>query len=130
MLHTRSVGSPPSPRDGLRVLVTRFRGRGLPAGRYDVWLPSLGPSEKLLRGFLAGKLDWREFTRRYRAQLFAPSGSDAENRTIKDHGQKAALRLLKHLAARGDVTLLCHCAEDAEHCHRHLLAKLLASRSL
>jgi len=130
MLHTKSVATPPSPRDGLRVLVTRFRGRGLPGGRYDVWLPSLGPSEKLLRGFLANQVDWREFARRYREQLFAPSARDAENRTIKDHGQKAALRLLKLLAARGDVTLLCHCAEDAEHCHRHLLAKVLASRSL
>jgi uncharacterized protein YeaO (DUF488 family) len=130
MLHTKSVATPSSPRDGLRVLVTRFRGRGLPADRYDVWLPSLGPSEKLLRGFLAGKVDWREFSRRYRAQLFAPSAGDAENRTIKDHGQKAALRLLKLVAARGDVTLLCHCAEDAAHCHRQLLAKLLSSPSL
>jgi uncharacterized protein YeaO (DUF488 family) len=130
MLHTKSVATPPSPRDGLRVLVTRFRGRGLPAGRYDVWLPSLGPSEKLLRSFLAGEIDWHAFARRYRAQLFAPSGSDDENRTIKDHGQKSALRLLKHLAGRGNVTLLCHCAEDAEHCHRHLLAKVLAGRSL
>jgi uncharacterized protein YeaO (DUF488 family) len=130
MLRTRSVGSPPSPRDGLRVLVTRFRGRGLPVDRYDVWLPSLGPSEKLLRSFLADEIDWRAFATRYRAQLFAPSGSDGENRTIKDHGQKSALRLLAHLAGRGDVTLLCHCAEDALHCHRHLLAKILASRSL
>jgi len=127
MLRTRSVHSPPTRRDGLRILATRFRGRGLPADRYDVWMPSLGPSERLLRGFLDGRIAWRTFAGRYREQLFAPAAVDAENRTIKDHGQKSTLRLLKHLAAAGNVTLLCHCDEDAEHCHRHVLARVLAS---
>ena len=40
-----------SPDDGLRVLVTRFRGRGMPKSRYDLWLPRLGPSEKLLERY-------------------------------------------------------------------------------
>ena len=125
MLQTRSVHTPAAAGDGLRILVARFRGRGLPADRYDVWMPSLGPSERLLRGFLDGKLAWRAFARRYREQLFAPAAVDAENRTIKNHGQKSTLRLLQHLAEAGNVTLLCHCDEDAEHCHRHLLAKVL-----
>ena len=49
MLRTKSVWTPINRKtDGLRILVTRFRGRGLPGSRYDVWMPSLGPSERLL----------------------------------------------------------------------------------
>ena len=128
MLHTKSVHTPAARRDGLRILVARFRGRGLPADRYDVWMPSLGPSERLLRSFLDGKIDWRSFAKRYREQLFAAGPPDSENRTIKNHGQKFTLRLLKHLAEAGNVTLLCHCHEDAEHCHRYLLEKVLKSK--
>jgi len=128
MLRTKSVHTPTARDDGLRILVTRFRGRGLPTDRYDVWMPSLGPSERLLRGYLDGGIDWRGFAKRYREQLFAPAGIDGENRTIKNHGQKSTLRLLKHLAGAGPVTLLCHCDEDAEHCHRHVLAEVIASR--
>jgi len=130
MLHTRSVHSPATRRDGLRILVARFRGRGLPADRYDVWMPSLGPSERLLRGHLDDELDWKTFSKRYREQLFAPAPYDGENRTIKNHGQKSTLRLLKHLAEAGDVTLLCHCDEDAERCHRHLLERVIRSKAV
>jgi uncharacterized protein YeaO (DUF488 family) len=52
MIKTKSVYSTINRQgDGLRVLVTRFRGRGLPKNRCDVWMPSLGPSERLLRDF-------------------------------------------------------------------------------
>jgi hypothetical protein len=44
------------------------------------------------------------------------------------HGQKFTLRLLQHLAKRQTVTLLCHCAEDEKHCHRHLLKALLEKK--
>jgi uncharacterized protein YeaO (DUF488 family) len=50
---------------------------------------------------------------------------DRRNATIKNHGQKFTLRLIKHLARRGNVTLLCHCAEEETHCHRHLLRALI-----
>jgi uncharacterized protein YeaO (DUF488 family) len=125
MLKTKSVHSPIERRDGLRILVTRFRGRGLPVDRYDVWMASLGPSERLLKSFLAGKISWNEFGRRYREELFAPAATDAANATIKNHGQKFTLRLLGRLAARQDVTLLCHCAEDATQCHRFQLQRLI-----
>ena len=41
----KSVYSPTAENDGLRILATRFRGRGMPTNLYDVWMPSLGPSE-------------------------------------------------------------------------------------
>jgi uncharacterized protein YeaO (DUF488 family) len=114
-----------SPDDGLRILVTRFRGRGLPVDRYDVWMANLGPSEKLLKSVLAEEITWKEFSKHYRDELFAPAATDAANVTIKNHGQKFTLRLIAKLAARQDVTLLCHCAEDAKQCHRFELQKLI-----
>ena len=58
--------------------------------------------------------------------MFAPAATDAGNATIKNHGQKFTLRLIAKLAAQQDVTLLCHCAEDAKECHRFELQKLIA----
>ncbi|HVS54289.1 MAG TPA: DUF488 family protein [Opitutaceae bacterium] len=126
MLKTKSVHSPIEPADGLRILATRFRGRGLPTDRYDVWMANLGPSERILKAVQAGKIPWREFVRRYREEMFAPAATDAGNATIKNHGQKFTLRLIAKLAARENVTLLCHCAEDAKKCHRFELEKLIA----
>ena len=118
MLKTRSVWSAAKKDDGLRILVSRFRGRGLPTSQYDAWMPALGPSEELLRA-----IDWKTYTKRYREELFLDGPIDARSRTIKNHGQKSTLRLLKALAERQDVTLMCHCAEDTTQCHRFILAK-------
>ena len=49
-------------------------------------------------------------------------------KVLKNHGQKFTLRLLKELASQQNVTLMCHCAEDESHCHRHLLKALLESK--
>ena len=123
MLKTRSVASPVRPGDGVRILATRFRGRGLPASCYDVWMPSLGPSERLLRDVQSGAIDWKTFAKHYRDELFLDGPIDDRSHTIKNHGQKSTLRLLKALAVSQNVTLLCHCAEDATECHRFLLAR-------
>jgi uncharacterized protein YeaO (DUF488 family) len=123
------VWSPPTSTDGLRILATRFRGRGLPATRYDVWMPSLGPSERLLKSVLAGQIDWKSFAKRYREELYLDGPIDDRSETIKNHGQKSTLRLLRALGARQHVTLMCHCDEDAAQCHRFLLQKeILRSR--
>jgi uncharacterized protein YeaO (DUF488 family) len=129
MIKTKSVYSPiERQKDGLRILATRFRGRGLPVSRYEVWMANLGPSENLFRGFQARKIDWAEFCRRYKKELFEGSAIDRRNKTIKNHGQKFTLRLLQKLAKRDTVTLLCHCAEDEPHCHRHILAAILTRK--
>jgi uncharacterized protein YeaO (DUF488 family) len=124
-IQTRSVHSPATASDGLRLLVTRFRGRGLPADRYDVWMANLGPSEQLLRAFQQGKVTWPRFRQRYRAELFQSDEVDARNPSIKNHGQKFTLRLLQRLAEEQTITVLCHCSEDQAHCHRHLLKQIL-----
>ena len=130
MIKTKSVSSAIEPRkDGLRILVARFRGRGVPASRYHVWMANLGPSEKLLREFQSGKIGWSEFSRRYLEELRESDTIDRRNATIKNHGQKFTLRLLQTLGRRTTVTLLCHCAEDAAHCHRHLLRRVLQGKA-
>jgi len=126
MIRTKSVFSPIEPsKDGLRILATRFRGRGMPTSRYHVWMANLGPSEALLRDAQIGKISWTEFRRRYRRELFEDGTIDRRNRTIKNHGQKFTLRLLQKLAKRETVTVMCHCAEDEPHCHRHTLQSVL-----
>ena len=128
MFKTKSVHSRVETSDGLRILAARGRGRGLPADRFDVWMANLGPSEELRDAILAGKISWREYRRRYLKELLEPGGVDERNQRIKNHGQKFTLRLLQHLATKETVTLLCHCAEDEKHCHRHLLKALLEKR--
>ena len=131
LIKTKSIHSAIEPRrDGLRVLVTRFRGRGLSKTRYDVWMPSLGPSEQLSRDGQSGRMPWAEFKRRYRAELFEDGVIDRRNRTIKNHGQKFTLRLLQVLAKHDQVTLMCHCPEDQPHCHRHILKNILQREKL
>jgi uncharacterized protein YeaO (DUF488 family) len=130
MLRTGCVWTPRSRQDGLRLLVSRFRGRGLPAGRYDVWMANLAPSEPLLRAVLDGEIGWTEYARRYRRELFEPAPVDAGNRTIRNRGQLHSMRLIKYLAGRGHVTLLCQCAEDVAQCHRFLLRDLILSRQV
>jgi uncharacterized protein YeaO (DUF488 family) len=126
MLKTKSVHTAiDREADGLRVLAARFRGRGLPKSRYDVWMPSLGPSEQVLRRMQSGAISWPRFAGEYRKELFLDGPIDKRSRTIKNHGQKFTLRLIKRLAQQGNVTLLCHCAEEDTRCHRHLLRKLI-----
>jgi uncharacterized protein YeaO (DUF488 family) len=128
MVKTKSVSSPIDRKgDGLRILATRFRGRGLSKSRYDVWMASLGPSERLLRAFQARAMSWARFAREYRAELFLKGPIDARSRIIKNHGQKFTLRLLRRLASLGSVTILCHCPESEHECHRHLLRDLITS---
>jgi uncharacterized protein YeaO (DUF488 family) len=131
MLKTKSISSPVDRKaDGLRILTARFRGRGTRKSRYDVWMPTLGPSEGLLKAFQSRRLSWVEFAREYRKELFLGGRIDSRNRTIKNHGQKFTLRLIKRLARDGHVTLMCHCAANQAQCHRHLLKKIILSNQI
>ena len=125
MIKTRSIQSEPRKDDGLRILATRFRGRGLPATKYDVWMPSLGPSEQLLKAVMGGAIEWKTFVKRYRDELYMDGPIDDRSETIKNHGQKSTLRLIKALGEKQHVTLMCHCDENATRCHRFVLLKEL-----
>lgn len=127
MLKTKSVYSPVAENDGLRILATRYRGRGLASSLYDVWMPSLAPSEQLLKRAQSGKIPWAAFAREFKKELFLDGPVDSRNATIKNHGQKSTLRLIKTMAREGNVTVMCHCEEDQKQCHRHILREVILS---
>ena len=64
-------------------------------------MANLGPSERLLRAGQRDKMSWAQFSREYRKELYLDGPIDKRSRTIKNHGQKFTLRLVKELARRG-----------------------------
>jgi uncharacterized protein YeaO (DUF488 family) len=113
------LGSARGRDEGLRLGTVRRPPRGVPKAEhaardfYDVWLPELAPSERLVRQALraTSEASWRAFARRYRAEMKKP----------------AAARLLELLAALSRDTALsvgCYC-ETESRCHRSVLRELL-----
>ena len=91
-------------------------------------MANLGPSEDLIDAARNKRITWAEFSRRYREELKGDGGIDKRNHNIKNHGQKFTLRLLQKRGRQQNVTLMCHCDEEEQHCHRHLLKKVLESK--
>lgn len=119
------LGSPRATGEGLRIGTVRRPPRGVPkqeyASRdlYDVWLPTLAPSEALLKDARAAlaaadEKGWKSFVRRYRAEMKAPD-------------PKALLDTLAALSHHGDFAVGCYCAEESR-CHRSVLRELLVER--
>jgi uncharacterized protein YeaO (DUF488 family) len=116
-IQTKRWNDPVEPDDGHRLLVCRYRPRGVrkDAETWDAWSPRLGPSRELHADYY-GKhgppIDWPEFKRRYLAEM-------------KGQWEKIA-GLAARVAGRETVTLLCSSAcADPERCHRTLLRKLV-----
>jgi uncharacterized protein YeaO (DUF488 family) len=67
----KRVYDPPSPNDGVRVLVDRLWPRGLKrnAAKIDLWLKEVAPSAGLRRWFGHDPDRWVEFRKRYRDEL-------------------------------------------------------------
>lgn len=113
--------------DGLRILVCRHTPQGVKKTRWDVWMANLAPSDPLRKAFRSKKIDWKEFSRRYKDELFEPTLMDEHNGKSKNYGQKFTLRLIKHLAKRQKITLMCTCGKEEEYCHRYLLRDVINS---
>jgi uncharacterized protein YeaO (DUF488 family) len=116
------LGSPRRPDEGLRLGTVRRPPRGVPKAQiairdfYDVWLPNLAPSAKLLA--LAGSVrdakSWRAFARKFRAEMGKPDAA-------------RVLDLLAALSHQIRFSIGCYC-ESEERCHRSVLRALLAER--
>lgn len=111
---TKRIYDAAAEDDGTRVLIMRLWPRGIRKERVDLWLKELGPITPLLRGFLDGKVSWKQYVPRYLAGLERPEAQEA-------------LQQVRALARKGKVTLLCGCADET-HCHRSLLQAYLAGR--
>jgi uncharacterized protein YeaO (DUF488 family) len=119
-IKTKRWNEPAERGDGSRLLVCRYRPRGVrkDAETWDAWLPQLGPSRALLAdhyGKRAEPIGWAEFRRRYVAEMDA---------------QREAIDGLAARAAAGEtITLLCSSAcTDPQRCHRTLLKQLVVRR--
>lgn len=110
---TKRIYAPADAEDGTRVLIMRLWPRGIRKDRVTMWRKELGPIKELLRDFLDKKIDWPTYTRRYLAGLERPEAQEA-------------IAEVRALAANGQVTLLCGCADET-HCHRSLLSAYLRS---
>jgi len=73
----------------------------------------LGPSLKLLKDWKEGKIDWEEYTRRFREEILG--------------NPKAVAKLIEieKLAKEKDVRLICY--EKSPPCHRFILMDLIKS---
>jgi len=116
------LGSPRQPGEGLRLGTVRRPPRGVPKAEfasrdfYDVWLPTLAPSEALLKTAQAAaaagdERSWKAFVRRYRSEMKSPD-------------VRALLDTLAALSQRADFAVGCYCADEAR-CHRSVLRELL-----
>jgi uncharacterized protein YeaO (DUF488 family) len=118
-IRTRRWNDPVQPGDGTRILVCRYRPRGVKKSdeTWDEWVPDLGPSRELHHQVYSPEgLPWDEYRVRYHQEM---------------RGAKAAfyIRALQQRVASGEaITLLCSSAcSDENQCHRSLLKALIES---
>ncbi|MFE5793168.1 DUF488 domain-containing protein [Streptomyces sp. NPDC056503] len=115
-VRVRRAYEPPSPDDGVRVLVDRLWPRGLAKAdaRIDEWPKALTPSTELRRWYHGpGEGDYDEFRRRYEAELAAPEAA-------------ASLDRLRALAETNTLTLLT-ATRHPETSHTTVLAEELTA---
>lgn len=130
MLKTKSLGAPAVPGDGLRVLIARYRPRGVPGSEetWQKWDRRLAPSVALVDAFygkrrVAGRvvarglppLPWPEYAARFNVEM----KSEPARQALVEYARRAA--------AGETITLLCHCADES-HCHRSIVARMIRAR--
>ena len=116
------LGSPRANDEGLRLGTVRRPPRGVPKSDFakrnffDVWLPTLSPSDALVTQGLAAKdlKDWKKFEKAFLKEM---NRSDASR----------VLDLLAALSHQTNFSVGCYC-EDENRCHRSVLKALLQKR--
>lgn len=116
-VRTRRWNDESLPDDGTRILITRFRPRGVSKAdeTWDEWIPQLAPSGDLVKRFkgkVGAKLLWDSYRKLYLEEM------------------KEQVDRIKQLARRVNngetITLLCSSACEREsRCHRSLLRELI-----
>lgn len=116
-IRTARYNDPASPEDGYRLLVCRYRPRGVSKANepWDAWWPELAPSRELHAaryGKTGEVLDWDSFRQRYLDEMSA---------------QSWRIEGLARKVLEGEtITLLCSSAcNDPARCHRSLLKNLV-----
>ncbi|WP_298724106.1 DUF488 domain-containing protein [uncultured Ferrovibrio sp.] len=114
-LAIKRIYDPKEDSDGARILVDRIwpRGIGKDAAGLTLWLKEIAPSTALRQWFNHDPTRWKEFCRRYHAELDA---------------NPAAVNALRRLMKTKKVTLL-YSAKDTEHNQARALAEYLHKSS-
>lgn len=119
-IRTRRWDDPPEPGDGCRILICRYRPRGLSKSdeTWDEWQPDLAPSREL-HAAVYGKgqtpIGWETYRTLYLREMRAQTAAIDE--------------LARRVAAGETITLLCSSACVREsRCHRSLLKHLIEQR--
>ena len=101
LIQIKRVYEPSTKEDGARFLVERLWPRGMKkeALQIDAWCKNVAPSHDLRRWFNHDPAKWKEFQRRYWAELVDNS---------------EACQPLLDAAKQGNITLL-YSAHDTEH---------------
>jgi uncharacterized protein YeaO (DUF488 family) len=119
-IKTKRWNDPVEPDDGTRLLICRYRPRGVSKQdeTWNEWIPALGPSVELHRSVYpqgnASPIAWPLYRQRYLQEQKA-------NRQL--------IASLAHRVAAGEtITLLCSSACTREsRCHRSILRQLIES---
>jgi uncharacterized protein YeaO (DUF488 family) len=92
----KRVYDPPSPHDGVRVLVDRLWPRGLTkkAAALDVWLKDIAPSHELRKWYHAHPVQWAKFRERYLTELTTDAAHAALQQLHDLAHQRRGLTLL------------------------------------
>lgn len=123
MLQIVRLGAPRGKGEGLRIGTARRPPRGVKKqdyarlDYYDVWLPQLAPSQKLVSWAMSRPFDekrWTKFERDYRREMKVPEAA-------------RLLELLAALSRQTNLSVGCYC-EDEKRCHRSILRTLLEER--
>jgi uncharacterized protein YeaO (DUF488 family) len=121
-IRTRRWNDPPEPDEGFRLLVTRYRPRGVAKAdeTWDEWRPELGPSKALHRAVYPENgtpIPWPQYRKRYLD----------EQRQNKEQIEALAARV----RAGETITLLCSsaCVREAR-CHRSILRDLIEAAAI
>jgi uncharacterized protein YeaO (DUF488 family) len=116
-IKTKRWNDPVEPDDGQRLLICRFRPRGVKreAETWDAWVKELAPSPELLADYYGKErppISWSEYRERYVTEM---------------ERERYRIRGLAGMVKKGaTITLLCSSAcVDPERCHRTLLATLI-----
>jgi uncharacterized protein YeaO (DUF488 family) len=115
MVHIKRAYDPGSAGDGTRILVDRLWPRGLKKAEVNVatWMKDLGPSTELRKSFGHDPAHWKEFRKRYKAELRRPEAREM-------------LKRISKAAARGTVTLV-YSAKDEEHNQAVVISEVLGA---
>jgi uncharacterized protein YeaO (DUF488 family) len=116
MIRIKRAYDPHAKEDGARFLVDRLWPRGMKkeALHMAAWCKDAAPSNELRHWFNHDPGKWKDFRRRYRAELTA---------------SPAAWQPLLDAAKQGDITLL-YSAHDTEHNNAVALKAYLEEKSV